>query len=53
MMKKKYRERKQKEEHAGGSKSFKELKEETEKRERMKQTPSNRSEVIQKMIISC
>ncbi len=29
--KKKYREREQKEEHAGGSKSFKELKDETEK----------------------
>lgn len=31
MMKKKYREREQKEEHAGGSKSFRELKDEREK----------------------
>lgn len=31
MMKKKYREKKQKEEHAGGSESFKELKDKMEK----------------------
>lgn len=37
----------------GGRGSFKELKDKTEKGERMKQTPSRQSEVIQKMIISC
>lgn len=49
---KNYREKKQREGHAGGLESFKQLKDGTEKEKEWNKR-SKQSELIQKMIISC